>query len=463
MKNRNHFLYIVILLLGAGVQLTSCDSFVDTGLPNSQLTGEAVFENATTANAALSNLYSDIRDKGMFSGNQAGLSNTLGVYTDELGFYGSNAQSGFYFYNNALVANNFEVASYWTTAYNQIYQANAIIEGLSQSQTILQQDKDRMTGEALAIRAFLHMYLTGIFGAVPYVDSTDYNVNTRISKLDQDDVYTTVIADLLEALAILPENNMPQGRARINREVVQALLSRVYLYTGNWSEAAEAASLVIEQSADYSLSTNIENTFLKESPETLWQLPPATEGNYTAMATTFTVLTAPPSASVLSDGLINGFEAADNRKQYWTGQVTDGTAVWYYPAKYKQTTVESTSSEYTVIFRLAELHLIRAEARLMLGDITGAKSDINLIRERAGLLPTSATTQNDLLQAVARERRFEFFTEFGHRFFDLKRTGQLDATLTPVKQGWDNHDALFPLPESELILNPNLLPQNTGY
>jgi len=462
MKNRNHFLYITLLLC-AGLQFTSCDSFVDTGLPNSQLTGVAVFENATTANAVLSNLYSDIRDKGMFSGNQAGLSNTLGVYTDELGFYGSNAQSGFYFYNNALVANNFEVASYWTTAYNQIYQANAIIEGLYLSQTIPQGDKDRMKGEALAIRAFLHSYLTGIFGSVPYVDSTDYNVNTTISKLDQNEVYNAVIADLREALAMLPENYMAEGRARINREVVQALLSRAYLYAGNWTEAAEASSSIIAQSSVYSLNTNIENTFLKESPETLWQLPPATDGNYTAMATTFTILAAPPSASVLSDGLINGFEAADNRKQFWTGQVTDGVMVWYYPAKYKQIAVESTSREYTILLRLAELYLIRAEARLMLGDVTAAKADINQIRERAGLQPTSATSQSELLEAVARERRFELFTEFGHRFFDLKRTGQLDTNLTPVKQGWDAHDALFPLPESELILNPNLLPQNTGY
>jgi hypothetical protein len=51
----------------------------------------------------------------------------------------------------------------------------------------------------------------------------------------------------------------------------------------------------------------------------------------------------------------------------------------------------------------------------------------------------------------------------GHRFFDLKRLGMLDSVLTLEKPGWNTTDALFPLPESELLLNPNLLPQNDGY
>ncbi len=61
------------------------------------------------------------------------------------------------------------------------------------------------------------------------------------------------------------------------------------------------------------------------------------------------------------------------------------------------------------------------------------------------------------------ERRVEFFTEGGHRFFDLKRAQQLDNALSSLKPGWNSTDALLPLPESELLLNPNLLPQNPGY
>ncbi|MNE93570.1 SusD family protein [compost metagenome] len=57
----------------------------------------------------------------------------------------------------------------------------------------------------------------------------------------------------------------------------------------------------------------------------------------------------------------------------------------------------------------------------------------------------------------------ELFTEFGHRFFDLKRFNKIQSVLTAVKTGWDTHDALFPIPQVELNLNGNLKPQNTGY
>jgi hypothetical protein len=61
------------------------------------------------------------------------------------------------------------------------------------------------------------------------------------------------------------------------------------------------------------------------------------------------------------------------------------------------------------------------------------------------------------------ERRLELFTEFGHRFFDLKRTGRLEQELSIVKPQWKKINQLLPLPESELVLNPNLNPQNDGY
>ncbi len=74
-----------------------------------------------------------------------------------------------------------------------------------------------------------------------------------------------------------------------------------------------------------------------------------------------------------------------------------------------------------------------------------------------------AGTQAELASAILEERRKEFFTEQGHRWLDLKRTGTADAVLSVKKPGWDSKDVLWPLPENELLLNGNLLPQNTGY
>ena len=113
--------------------------------------------------------------------------------------------------------------------------------------------------------------------------------------------------------------------------------------------------------------------------------------------------------------------------------------------------------------RLSEQYLIRAEARAQQGDFIGAKDDLNTIRHLAGLGDTTASTQQELLTAILQERRVEFFTEGGHRFFDLKRTYELDSALSALKPGWNSTDALLPFPESELLLNPNLNPQNPGY
>jgi hypothetical protein len=95
--------------------------------------------------------------------------------------------------------------------------------------------------------------------------------------------------------------------------------------------------------------------------------------------------------------------------------------------------------------------------------LENAKTDLNKIRNRAGLANTSATTKTELLAAIIEERRKEFFTELGHRWFDLKRTGTANIILSSKKPGWDAKDLLWPLPESELLLNGNLAPQNPGY
>jgi len=97
----------------------------------------------------------------------------------------------------------------------------------------------------------------------------------------------------------------------------------------------------------------------------------------------------------------------------------------------------------------------------------GAVADIDEIRQRAGLPLISETNpgigQAQLLDAIFHERRVELFTEWGHRWFDLKRTGRASSILQGLKPGWKDTDILLPIPESELLLNPNLNPQNPGY
>jgi hypothetical protein len=123
-------------------------------------------------------------------------------------------------------------------------------------------------------------------------------------------------------------------------------------------------------------------------------------------------------------------------------------------------------SEYYMVLRLAEQYLIRAEARAHLRNLPGAIADLDSIRNRAGLplisITNPAITREELLIAIQQERQTELFAEWGHRWFDLKRTKQADAVLKDRKSSWNSTDTLYPVPASERILNPNLT-QNDGY
>jgi len=444
------------------VVISSCDRFVDVNLPNSQLTAADVFEDKATANAAMTDIYSKIRDAGLLSGSATGLSHLLGNYTDELDFYGTPQNSTVAFYNNSLVASDPAVKDLWTTTYNQIYSANAVLEGVSASASLAATDKQQLTGEALFVRALLHFYLANVYGNVPYITTTDYEQNRVAVRLPVASVYTQVKADLEQAIAFLPQDYLTSDRTRPNVYAAHALLARVNLYAGLWDEASNEASAVLNNTVLYANETNLDNVFLTDSTSTVWQLATGFVGGNTLEATTFNFTMGPPPLSALTTSFMASFEAGDQRKVHWTASVTDGTSTWYHPFKYKAT-VAGTTSEYSIVFRLGELYLIRAEARAHSGDLIGAKDDLNVVRHLAGLGDTPALTQSELLDAVLQERRVELFTEFGHRFFDLKRFGVIQPVLSAVKPGWSVDDVLFPIPETELTLNPHLLPQNPGY
>lgn len=454
---RNYLLWGLICLFG------SCDSFVAVDLPSSQLSGEAVFTDASTATAALVDVYSKMRKTVLVTGASNGISNLLGHYGDELAYYSSGTLAELNFNQNSLVATNTTIMSTWSGTYNLIYAVNAIIEGVSSSTTISAVNKEKLLGEAYFVRAYLHFYLVNLYGEIPYVLSTNYQFNTTISKRSVADLYALITTDLQQAVTLMPEAYPTAERVRPNRSVAYALMARVKLYSEDWPEALLYSDRVISTSSLYTWVVNLNQVFLKNSTGTLWQLMPPVVGVNTLDAQTFIFSSGPPPNSALSSSLISSFEAGDLRRTSWVGTVTKGGLSWYYPFKYKLNNATASSTEYSILFRLEEQYLIRAEAYAQLGNLEKSKLDLNKVRNRAGLSNTAALTQEELLTAILKERRVELFTELGHRWFDLKRTGLSNAVLSLVKPGWQSTDVLWPLPEAELLLNPNLLPQNAGY
>lgn len=453
---------LLVVALACFVQV-ACEDFVAVSLPNSQLTAPVVFQDKATANAAMVAVYAKIRENGLLSGTPSGLSHQLGNYSDELTYFGNPLNTSLDFYNNTLLASNHELADLWNTTYNQIYAANAVLEGVQQATLLPAATKEELTGEALFVRALLHFYLVNLYGPIPYVTTTDYKHNSQISKTPETAVYELLKNDLNQAISLLPSEYGTQERVRPNKATARALLARLNLYTGDWAEASNGASAVLNNTDLYQWNDDLDLEFLKESTATIWQLMPGLEGKNTEEGITFLFTSAPPPLSALSDAFVASFAGGDLRKTHWLGAVTSGVSTWHYPNKYKQSEYTGASVEYSILFRLAEMYLIRAEARAHQGDLIGAKEDLNIVRARAGLGATPATTASEIIAAVLQERRFEFFTELGHRFFDLKRTDTIDPVLSVLKPGWDAKDKWFPIPASEIELNPNLGPQNLGY
>lgn len=450
----------VYLLILIGF-LTACSDFVTVELPKNQLISEVVFEDPATAEEALNGIYIKMRDGGLLSGKGNGLTHYLGVYADDLD-YNSNWDQIDYFQYHTMRATNTTLGSWWNSTYNQIYAANAIIEGVSNSTSLASADSNQFKGEALFIRAYLHLLLVALYGDIPYITTTDYIENTNVSRLSKRLVYDHIITDLELAQELLPDQDFSLEKVRPYRAVANAALAQAYLYAEDWALAAAAATRIIDQFG--TLESDLSTIFIKEASGTIWQFKPNFDNENTAEGNHFIFISGPPSQFSLRDDFINdAFEANDLRKSHWIGTVTNTQGTWYHAFKYKERNNTDSSVEYSIQFRLAEQYLIRAEARAHLGDNSGAQEDLNQVRNRAGLGNTSATTLSALLNAILQERRVEFFTERGHRWFDLKRMGKAAEVLAPIKPNWRGTDVLFPIPEGELLLNPNLLPQNSGY
>lgn len=462
-NNTSLGIFSVLQYLTAAFLVISCDSFVEVPMPKSQLSNPDVFNNYASADAALTDIYSKMRDNGPLTGTAYGLSYQLGNYADELICYSTVGDPALPFFNNSLLASNTSISDIWNNSYSQIYAANSVIEGADKSTGLTEVQKNDLKGEALFIRSLLHFYLTSLFGDIPYITSTDYKTNNKAYKITPENIYNNITVDLELACTYLKPAYKSSERTRPNLYTAKALLARVYLYSGKWAEASNAASAVLNQSNTYELTPDLSHVFLKTSKETIWQFQSSETGRNTDEASSFIFLSGPPPSVALSAELISFFDTKDKRKNNWIKAINSGSDTWYCPFKYKERTNTSVSQEYSIVFRLAEQYLIRAEARAEQEDYIGALEDLNKVRTRAGLDAHQAVSKAQLLQFIVLERRLELFTEYGHRFFDLKRSGQINSALTPFKPGWNSTDKLFPIPQNELSINQNLRPQNSGY
>ncbi|HLY68731.1 MAG TPA: RagB/SusD family nutrient uptake outer membrane protein [Puia sp.] len=466
MRKKYHPHHLLLSMVGLLLNLAGgCAKFIDIKPPTTQLVTSSVFASDAAATAAMTGIYGNMSGSHGFAGQLTGSTSLLlGLYADELENFSTN-QNQAAFYTNALSAANTDVSSdLWAQPYQDIYDANAVIEGLAGSSGVSDPVKNELTGEAKFIRAFCYFYLVNFFGEIPLITSTNYQANAVAARNTSAQVYDQIVTDLQDAQNLLPDDySISDGeRIRPNKAAASALLARVYLFTNDWTDAEAASNAVISDPL-YSLPA-LDSVFLANSAEAIWQFKPVLPNINTTEGNIF-ILTTTPQFVALSNQVLQAFEPEDLRRTDWVDSITVGTNTYYYPFKYKVKT-GTTLTEYSMVLRLGEQYLIRAEARAKQGNVFGAQSDLNMIRQRAGLPPTADSTADELAVAILHERQVELFTEWGHRWFDLKRTDNADAVMeivTPLKGGsWNTDFQLFPIPKSEILVDQQLT-QNPGY
>lgn len=480
-KKGYNFLYTISSILCILI-VSSCKKFVQIEPSSTIVVTANVFDKNSTATAAQLGIYAQMQSYPFQIDWATGLS------SDELKNHSSSNLTATNLYVNQLNAvNDGSKIGIWSQAFNFIYQANAILEALPNSSGVTASAKKQLTGESKFIRAYWNFYLVNLFGDIPLILSTDYTVNNNLTRAAKTQVYEQIVADLTDAQSLLNSNFVDVtdtlvtiDRVRPTKWAATALLARAYLYNGDWSKAEAQATAIINNSSLFSLPANLNNVFLKNSSEAIWQLMPSSKSNYSQEGGVF-ILTSNPNtiagiyAISASTQLLNSFETGDARKTNWIGSYTATTVpvgTYYFPYKYKATssTPALLNTEYSMVFRLAEQYLIRAEARAKqsnLSGTTGAITDLNTIRTRAGLPNyVGIMDQASVLAAIMHERQVELFSE-GHRWLDLKRTNNVDAVMNAValQKGstWNSYQQLYPIPVPDIQNSANRIVQNPNY
>jgi len=452
------------IIMSTFLMLNSCNRFTDVGLPKSQITRDLVFKDDELAKSAMAAVYRSVYENGFIAGGPSGAQILFGTYADELQSYANATSDATIFYQLSHLASTTKINSLWTTTYSQLYNINSIIEGVQNSENLSLEVKNRLKGEAVFMRALLHLYLVQSYGSVPYVNMTSYEVNQSIGKSDITSVYGLCKADLQGAVNLLPATLSAGNRIYPTKMAAYTVLARIAYYEKNWEDAVQYSSMVIGNTL-YKMETDLNKVFLKDGTGSIFQLLPFNSTSSTSQGNAFILNTAPPTNVALRQDFMGEFESGDGRKAAWIGQKSDSQGkMYYFPYKYKQYSTSTSSTEYSVVLRIEELYLIRAEAYIQKNQNDLAVTDLNKIRNRAGLPSlTNTSDQSFLNNAVIKERRSELFTEFGHRFYDLRHHNVLDQVMITKKTNWKPYFRLLPLPEKELLLNPNLNPQNEGY
>ncbi len=372
----------------------------------------------------------------------------------------------------------------WSYCYLTVAMANNVIDNLEGKATgdVTEQDLNNLKAECLFIRAISHFCNVLTYGqpytyvvkndpeslGVPYIYHTDPNgLPARETVVSN---YENIVKDLLEAEEIIDPVYVRDGiadpAAAVNIHTIHALLSRVYLYMGEWQKSADYATKVIE-CGDYKLWTKDEYKTVwnndKGSGEVIFEIYGDKNNSAYGSWEDLSYLCNPDGSGdpQAAEPLLALYGADDVRLQLYKTD-SDGTSGIYWTGKYPAKGTNKPDCCNVIVFRLSEMYLNRAEAIMHGATVDGvtAVSDLNAITSLRGGETYTSVGQTD----IETERRIELAWE-GHYIYDLARWGngvvrsEADYPLcsSNLNVSFPSKKWALPIPKREIDLNKNLV------
>ena len=485
MKNRLYKYCLASFV--AATLLVSCDDELDVD-PFTEGNPETFFNTVSSFQNGVDGIYSQFWN--YYSAPGSGLQGIPDILSDNVILAQTGRRSNEVYYDYRYNPNTLgAIPLYWSEAYEAVNAANLIIGQIDNLAS--GPEKDNILGQALAARAIAHFDLARIYAMIPtqsadaanspgivYIKVEDGDTDDPLAQPSRETVasnYSEIIGDLEQAAQLIGTSN---GEGRLNRNAVYAMLSRVYLYNGDYQLAINAADQVTTDIID----AKVEGALMAVYEDTTnkgviieWSVNTSSESRFNNVGVLYSQTTPPNTVLeyAVEYEFFNNLDPNDLRREVIQYDATNQGNNYNAIRKFLGEPNQVNGRVDIKVLRAAEVLLNKAEAQFEI-DPAAALTTLNILRDARYTSYTGGETGQALEDAIQYERRVELSFE-GHRFFDLKRRGEAvqrsnngdlaDGSGTPpeiLTLPVGDHRFQFPIPIDEINANPNMA-QNPDY
>lgn len=496
-KNIKHILAVCCVCCGFAAATTGCsDDFLDKSPRNTVDPETEITDNVAVAMANA--CYRTLQSSNMYNQRLWTLDIVAGNSIVGAGG-GTDGLETIQASNFTTLSDNGMALYMWRSPWVGIGQCNILINGIEQTGYEPGSVKERCLGEALFLRSHYYYVLVRLYGGVPLrLKPFNPGESAEIARSSVDDVYAQIISDCTRAAEMLPAkaDYADDEKGRACKDAALTQLADIYLTRGDYAMAEQMCSEV--EALGYDLSQcRYEDNFdarINNGPESIFEVQFSGNTEYdfwgnNPQSNWLSTFMGPRNSDFVAGSYGWNQPTEEFMSQYEEGDLRKNLTVLYegcpdfdgkqYKASYSNTgynvrkflVPKSVSPEYNtsmqnfVVWRFADVLLMKAEALNEQGRTQQAYAPLNAVRQRAGLPSVAGLSQAELREKIIHERRIELAFE-GHRWFDMIRLdgGQyaVDFLHSIGKTRATRNRLLFPIPQTEMDAN-SLMTQNPDY